>query len=353
MKIKSPLSSRDEVEPLVDSGADEFFCGIIPPQWRKKSRNIPLNKRSLEANFTSFEDLHEAIDTAHRLGAQVHITVNAFFYREEQYLRALELIEDVMALDADGVILSDLGMIALSSKMLEKHGVDLVIGTNAVIFNHLASDFYKRLGAKRVVLDRSLTVREIRDIVMADRSMEYEVFIMNNLCYFIDGFCSFCKEMSWAKKWRRPIGESTLIQSQYRVPRATVGCKTDYLSKKISLSDGRLSDSSNRFTFWSGNPSRGCGACALFDFHAMGVQSVKVLDRGLPTKEKVRSTRFVRESLDILENEDVSREEFVKLAKDGFIRTFGTQCTAYDCHYPRPPCGKGSAQRHRLRWTKR
>ncbi len=46
MKILAPFSKKGEVLPLIDSGADELYCGIIPHEWENKySMFDTLNRR--------------------------------------------------------------------------------------------------------------------------------------------------------------------------------------------------------------------------------------------------------------------------------------------------------------------
>src|SRR5436853_262476 len=33
MKILAPISSRDELEMLMENGAEELYCGVVPSEW--------------------------------------------------------------------------------------------------------------------------------------------------------------------------------------------------------------------------------------------------------------------------------------------------------------------------------
>ena len=53
MKILAPLSAHSEIIPLINAGADKFYCGIIPEEWQKFRKNININARpnSFSLNF--------------------------------------------------------------------------------------------------------------------------------------------------------------------------------------------------------------------------------------------------------------------------------------------------------------
>lgn len=55
----------------------------------------------------------------------------------------------------------------------------------------------------------------------------------------------------------------------------------------------------------------GCGACAIYDFKKIGISSLKILDRNLPSEEKVKAAKFIKKSLEFLENKEVLKKEFV------------------------------------------
>ncbi|MGB2705443.1 MAG: U32 family peptidase [Candidatus Omnitrophota bacterium] len=335
MKIKSPLTDKKEVKPLAEAGADEFFCGIEPLRWRKRFRDFSISQRSTGANFTKLSDLEKAVSTAHKLKTKVHVAINAFFYLEEQYECALRIIEDVLALGADGIIFADFGLLGNTPRPLLK-GKDTVIGTDAVIFNHEASNFYKRLGATRLVIPRAVTIKEIEGIVRKDASMEYEVFIIHDLCFFVDGFCTYCKEASGKTRKEGRGRKSVYFFSTSRQPRRGFGggCRTRFKRRRISSVNNRAIGKARDFTFWMKKHIQGCGACAIYDLKEMGVASLKVLDRNLPTKGKVRATEFIRKSLDFLEDRNISKKKYVEKCKGLFKKTFGKKCNPYDCYYP-------------------
>lgn len=345
MKIKAPLTHRKEVVPLCEAGADEFFCGIEPYNWRKKYKDFSINQRSTGANFTKLADLEKAIQAAHQYKTKVHIAMNAFFYLAEQYKSARTIIKDVLDIGADGIIFADPGLLRFSgagndsglgsnnSSLVNK---DMVMGCDAAIFNSAAVEFYKNLGATRIVFPRSMAINEIKDVVAADNSLEYEVFIIHDLCFFEDGFCAYCKEQAGSVKKEGRARGNTYFFTASRLPSRGYGggCRSSFKRQKISVSNNKQIGKIKPFTFWMKKHIEGCGACAIYDFKKIGITNLKVLDRNLPAEEKIKATAFIKKSLSFLEDGNISKTDYIGKCKELFKNTFKIKCNYYDCYYP-------------------
>ncbi|MBU4251982.1 MAG: U32 family peptidase [Candidatus Omnitrophica bacterium] len=341
MKIKAPLTHKKEVAPLCAAGADEFFCGIEPYNWRRKYKDFSINQRSTGVNFTKLADLEKAILAAHRYKTKVHVAVNAFFYLEEQYKAAQTIIKDVLNIGADGIIFADPGLLRSFGARNDNNDKDLlknkdvVMGCDAAIFNSAAVKFYKRLGATRIVFPRSMTIGEIKDVVEADNSLEYEVFIIHDLCFFEDGFCAYCKEQAGSVKKEGRAKRNAYFFTASRLPLRGYGggCRTSFKRQKISVTNNKQIGKIKPFTFWMKKHIEGCGACAIYDFKKIGITNLKVLDRNLPTEEKIKATVFIRKSLGFLES-NISKTDYMEKCKELFKNTFKIKCNQYDCYYP-------------------
>ncbi|MBU1811034.1 MAG: U32 family peptidase [Candidatus Omnitrophica bacterium] len=335
MKIKSPLVHRKEVKPLCEAGADELFCGIEPFTWRRIYKDFSINQRSSGANFAKLADLEKAISCAHKFKTKVHVAVNAFFYLQEQYKVAERIIKDVLSVGADGIILADPALLTMLDKKLLKNK-DIVIGCDATIFNSAAVKFYKKLGATRIVFPRAMTVKEIQAVVVSRSSVEYEVFIIHDLCFFVDGFCAYCKEQAGSMKKEGRPRKGIYFFTATRPPTRGFGggCRSRFMQQRISLKNDRQIGAIKPFSFWGKKHIQGCGACSMYDFKKMGIASLKVLDRNLPTEAKAQATRFIRECLDLLKGNNISRKDYIEKCKYLFKKTFKIKCSQYDCYYP-------------------
>ena len=334
MIIKAPLSDKEEVKSLCQSGAGELFCGFEPVKWSSLYGDLCISQRTRKANFSDLKDLEKAVLLAHRQKVKLHVALNGFFHSNRQYAICRKIIKDVVEIGADGVILADPALVfASDSKYLA--GKDIIAGTDAMVFNSWAVSFYKRIGATRVVLPRSLTLPEISDTISRDPRMEYEAFIMNDLCFFEDGLCTYCKEQSGGteKIGKNIKGLDLLVSSRITTRGSAGGCRSVFKRQKMSSPGHKPIGERHKFSFWGKRAVEGCGACALYDLSRMGVTTVKVLDRNMPLKEKVRSTLFIKRSLDFLQK-DLSRAEFSRKCKKLFKKTFGRHCSYFECYYP-------------------
>ena len=114
--------------------------------------------RAFASNFDE-EEIIKAIEYAHSKNVKVYITVNILAHNEDfnglvDYLMFLEKAA------ADGVIVSDIGIASL----VKKHtNLELHVSTNANITNVYSAKMWVELGAKRLVLARELSLKEIRE----------------------------------------------------------------------------------------------------------------------------------------------------------------------------------------------
>ncbi len=142
--------------------------------------------RARAANF-SLADLPAAVALAHEAGARVYVTCNAYAHDDDlgqlpEYARAME--------DAgvDAAIVSDLGVMSV----VQQHApsVAIHVSTQASVSNAQAALMWYKLGARRVVCAREMSVAEIaqlRQAIPAD--MEIEVFVHGAMCMAISGRC--------------------------------------------------------------------------------------------------------------------------------------------------------------------
>jgi collagenase-like PrtC family protease len=192
------------------------------------------------------------------------------------------------------------------------------------------------LGATRVVFPRAMAINEMEDVIKLDQSMEYEIFIIHDLCFFDDGLCTYCKEATGGIKKEGRGRNKIYLFSASRIPRRGFGggCRTRFRRQRLLVSNNKPIGRIRPFTFWMKKHIEGCGACAIYDLKRIGVASLKILDRNLPSEEKVKATRFIRECLDYLINNNLSKSDYIEYCKSRFKKTFKVRCGQFDCYYP-------------------
>ncbi len=191
MKIIAPISELNEAEMLLHFGADELYCGVCTPEWQSHfGSRLWMNRRDpFQANILSWQDIQKLADLAHANNARVHLTLNAPFYPKGSTGYLLKLSNKLVSeIGADGLIVSDLNMLILLAE--EKLPVRIPLSSLGSCFNAEAVDFYLSLGVKRIILPRQLKLSEIKRLIgKAASDMEFEVFALNDGCFFEEGFC--------------------------------------------------------------------------------------------------------------------------------------------------------------------
>lgn len=176
VEINAPAGNLAALKAAVDAGADSVYCGFSGPT---NLRNLP------GLNFTE-RQMAEGIAYAHRRGAKVFITVNA--YPQPRELEASYRAADrAAALAPDAVVVSDLALLQYFATCHPRTPIHLSVQASAC--NRLAVEFYRRhFGIRRVTLPRALSLKEIRDLVPR-LGVEVEVFAFGFLSSPAEGKC--------------------------------------------------------------------------------------------------------------------------------------------------------------------
>ncbi len=273
MKVLAPLRNSDEVLPLSEAGADEFYCGLAPPDWEATFGQASVHRRNAKsAGVPNVADLRRIVTLAHP--RPVFATLNAPSYPAGAVPRLVEfakfLLRDV---GVSALIVAEWELLlALCDEGLAP---ELHVSSLATCRNPGAAAFYRSLGVARVILPRHMTLREIEETAIA--GLECEVFALNDGCAFEEGIC------------------------------ATAHAFGPYcIDDRIGSGHGRLDE---RYEFWKWTlnncgcqTSRGytlgpCGLCALPRLARLGVASLKVVGREAPLARKTASVHLAAVAL--------------------------------------------------------
>ena len=122
---------------------------------------------------------------AHALNKKVITAVNIIAHNND--LTAMPAyLEKLAALQVDGLILSDIGVLRLAKKYAPD--LPITISTQANVTNYETAAFYHELGAKRIVLARELDSDDIAHI-KEKTGIEIEVFVHGAMCVSYSGRC--------------------------------------------------------------------------------------------------------------------------------------------------------------------
>lgn len=178
-ELLAPAGTPEAAWAALAYGADAVYAGL------------PRFSARAEAGNFSAEALDELIGYAHHLGRRVFITFNTLVQQRElnDAMETLVLIRD---LNADGVIVQDMGVVRLIQKNFPQ--LRLHASTQLAVHNLEGAKQLALLGFKRVVLARELSLKEIAHISW-NCGIETETFIHGALCYSYSGLCLFSSHL--------------------------------------------------------------------------------------------------------------------------------------------------------------
>ncbi len=175
VELLVPAGSLEVLKVAVDYGADAVYIGGQAYGLRAKADNF------------SIDEMKEAAAYAHAKNAKVYVTANIFAhnYDIDGMKTYFEQLKDT---GVDAVLVSDPGIFTLAKETMPD--MELHISTQANNTNYLTYNFWYKLGAKRVVTARELSlaeIRQIRDHIPHD--MEIESFMHGAMCISYSGRC--------------------------------------------------------------------------------------------------------------------------------------------------------------------
>ena len=173
IELLAPSGNLERLKIALLYGADAVYIGGQDYSLRANAKNF------------SIDDIREAVSFAHNLHKRVYVTVNIVFH--DSNLSGLK--EYMLTLDEIGVdafIVSDVIVMQLMKELNIK--AELHVSTQASSLNYETVNFYKDLGATRVVLAREAHKSDILRI-KEETGLELECFVHGAMCTSISGRC--------------------------------------------------------------------------------------------------------------------------------------------------------------------
>ena len=162
----------------IDCGADAVY--IAGPHFGAR-----------QAAGNSIEDIRALCKYAHKFGARIFITLNTILY-DEELEDAYRFMLEVQEAGADAIIVQDLATIEMARKglgeLFEAIRIPLHASTQCAIRTPEQAKYLESLGFARLILERELSLEQIRDIRKAV-SCELEFFVHGALCVCYSGQC--------------------------------------------------------------------------------------------------------------------------------------------------------------------
>lgn len=169
IELLAPAKNYEYGMTAIKCGADAVYIGAES-----------FGARLAAGNTT--EEIKKLIDFAHFYNSKVYVTVNTILNDAEMIL-AQKLIENLYNIGADAVIVQDMGLLEL-----DLPPIPLFASTQTHNNSAEKVEFLEKVGFKRVILARELSLDEIKKI-KSSTNVELEAFVHGSLCVSYSGQC--------------------------------------------------------------------------------------------------------------------------------------------------------------------
>ena len=175
IELLSPAKDLDAARAAVDHGADAVYMGGARFGARRAAGN-------------SIEEIARAVEYAHQYGVRVHSTLNTVLY-DEELSDAEQMARELIEAGVDALIVQDMALRQMNLPV-EMHASTQVSNTTPE-----GARFLEECGFARVILERSLTLEDIRRIREAT-NVELECFVHGAICVGYSGRCFLSRSTS-------------------------------------------------------------------------------------------------------------------------------------------------------------
>ena len=171
VELLAPAGNFISLRAVLENGADAVYFGLDDYNMRANARNF------------SIDDLGKISEIASGYDAKTYLCTNIIL-KENQILKLKDNLGIIKDSGIDGLILSDIGLI----EECVSHNLEAHVSVQENITNSFALKTLHKLGAKRAILSRELSIAEITDITQKS-PIETEIFIHGAMCMAISGRC--------------------------------------------------------------------------------------------------------------------------------------------------------------------
>lgn len=176
VELLMPAGNLEKLEYAIRYGANAVYLGVVDFSLRAMRKG----------ELITLENLKNAVNLAHSLGAKAYVTLNIFAFNND--IKQLEsCIDRFQDANPDAIILSDFGVFNLVRKHMPNTPIHISTQTNTL--NYESVKFWRDLGASRVILARELPIKDIAEIRKNVPDVELESFIHGAQCVSFSGRC--------------------------------------------------------------------------------------------------------------------------------------------------------------------
>jgi len=284
MELLAPAGNFEKFMTGLHFGADAFYMA-----------GDRFGLRAFAGNFSE-EELEKATKIAHENGKKVYITLN-IIAKDKDFVGLKEYLLFLQKIKVDAVIVADIGVLAFIRENAPKLCVH--VSTQANIINSYSANLMAKLGAKRLVLARELSLEEIKTIrENLPSDVELEVFVHGAMCMAYSGRCLLSNYLTG-----RDSNHGECVQA----------CRWKYYVKEVSREDDLEVQEDERGTYIFNSKDLNMIE-HLADLEKIGVDSIKIEGRMKSANYVATVVNAYRRALDMLPKKP-SKELIAELLK--------------------------------------
>lgn len=174
-ELLAPAGNVEALDAAIGEGADAVYLGLKT-----------FNARLRSSNF-SFREFEAAVNSLHKKGKKIYVTVNTVC-EERETERLYRFLAYLNRVGPDGLIVQDYGVVRMCQEFFPN--LELHASTQMNVESAAAVNLLGKEGFKRVVVARELGLEEIKEIKQKS-ALELEVFVHGALCVSESGLCLF------------------------------------------------------------------------------------------------------------------------------------------------------------------
>ncbi len=169
LELLAPAKDAAHGIAAINYGADAVYIG--GPRFGARS-----------AAGNAMDEIERLAAYAHRFGARVYMTLNTLLY-DDELAEVERLVRQAWETGVDALIVQDMAFLEMDLPPIALHA-----STQAAIRTPERAAFLERAGFSRLILERALSLDEIRAI-RAATDAELEVFVHGAICVCYSGQC--------------------------------------------------------------------------------------------------------------------------------------------------------------------
>ncbi len=200
-ELIAPVGNWPMLHAAIEAGADAVYLGVNDLNMRITARNFEIQelKKVVQTCHSGLAASQAAagggqVGTSSHKKVKVYLTLNTIIYEGEKK-KVEKIIKEAKSAKVDAIICWDFFVI----EQCIKNKIPFHISTQASISNYEALKFYAKLGAKKAILARELSLEQIKEIIDQKNKdklkIAIETFIHGAMCVSVSGRCFLSQEL--------------------------------------------------------------------------------------------------------------------------------------------------------------